>query len=336
MSLRTVYIGRFPRRLVAALVLGTLCSLSPVLLWPQAASSPPAAPVVPASGPGFSTLAAFTLPPTFYVGDKVELRIRLKLDSPGELRIPAEMPHDQWIRVESISITKAKEYSVVHIYFASFAPGTRTFPDINLGSIQLRGIRVTTTSLLSEGRTRLTDPKGQLLLPGSTLILGIAIALVVGLPLLLFVLYRRTRLKVAEMIESRRAKKPWRALKRALDALDRERPPRNARRFYITLIDAIRRYLTVKFGSNFRTVTAREFDTASAKTAVGREAGAVLAEILRFGDLVKFAGTPASEENLTGDLARVREVVGAIEERAERDRGTGGREAAAEGQKVSG
>ena len=328
MSLRSAANGRFRRLLARALFVGELCLLSPALLWAQEAA-PPAAPVVPSSGPGFSTLAAFTLPPTFYVGDKVELRIRLKLDSPGDLRVPAEMPHDQWIRVESISITQAKEYSVVHIYFASFAPGTRTFPDIDLGSVQLRGIRVTTTSLLSEGSTRLTDPKGQLLLPGSTLILGLAIALVVGLPLLLFVLYRRTRRKVAEIIENRRSRRPWRALKRALDALDREKPPRNPRRFYISLIDAIRRYLTVKFGSNFRTVTAREFDSVSTKTAVGPEAGSVLAEVLRFGDLVKFAGAPASEENLTGDLTRVREVIGAIEERAERDRSAGSPEAEA-------
>ncbi len=335
MSTRSAPKGRLLRRLAAGLVLATLCSLSPVLLWPQEVSAP-AAPIVPSSGPGFSTLAAFTLPPTFYVGDKVELRIRLKLDSPATLRAPAEMPHDQWIRIESISITHAKDYSVVHIFFASFAPGSRAFPDINLGGIQLRGIRVTTTSLLSEGRTRLTDPKGQLLLPGSTLILGIGIALLVGLPPLFFVLFRRTRLKLVELIERRRSKKPWRALKRALDALERESPPRNARRFYITLIDAVRRYLTVKFGSNFRTVTAREFVAASNQTTVGRDAGTVLAEILHFGELVKFAGTPASEENLTGDLSRVREVIGAIEERAERDRVSGRREATAEGRKVNG
>ncbi|HUX20916.1 MAG TPA: hypothetical protein VMW69_06725 [Spirochaetia bacterium] len=286
---------------------------------PAQSAAAPTPPVVPSAGSGFSTLAAFTLPATFYVGDRVELRIRLKVQTGTVLQPPTAMPTDQWIRIDSISVTETKDYSVVHIFFVSYAPGVRPFPTIRLGGIELIGIAVTTASLVAEGRTRLTDPKGQLLLPGSTLILGIVIALVIGLPLTGILLYRRFRLKLVELIENRRARRPWRQLKRALDALELERPPRNPRRFYITLIDEIRRYLTLKFGSDFRTVTGREFVSATRSTAVDGDAASGLARIVSFGELVKFAGQSASEDTLSSDINQIRQIVTAVEESVERE-----------------
>jgi hypothetical protein len=229
------------------------------------------------------------------------------------------MPADQWIRIDSISVTETKDYSVLHVYFVSYAPGERAFPTIRLGGIEVSGIRVTTASLVAEGRTRLTDPKGQLLLPGSTLILGIVVALVIGLPLAGILLFRRFRLRLVELVENRRARRPWRQLKRALDALELEKPPRNPRRFYITLIDEIRRYLTLKFGRDFRTVTAREFVTATRSTAVGEDAATGIARIVSFGELVKFAGEPASEATLSSDINHIRQIVTSVEDTVERE-----------------
>lgn len=273
-------------------------------------------PVVPSSGPGFVTLAAFTLPPTFYVGDRVELRIRLKVDGGRLLRSPAQMPSARWIHLDSIDVTDTKDYWVVHISFVSFAPGLRAFPPIALSAITLRGIHVTTASLVSEGKTRLTNPKGQLLLPGSMLILGVAIAFLIGLPLLVLFLFRRIRLGLTELFETRRLRRPWRKLTFALDALGAEKPPRNPRRFYITLVDEIRRYLTAKFESDFRSVTAKEF--SSAVCAVGSEAAEGLASIVSFAELVKFAGAGADEDTLRDDLMRARAIIAIVEAEGER------------------
>lgn len=281
--------------------------------------SSPVPPVVPSTGAGFVTLAAFTLPPTFYVGDRVELRIRLRVTNGVNIRAPAQMPTDKWVRIDSISITQAKGYSVVHVFFDSFAPGERQFPPIDLGGITISGIRVTTASLVSEGHTRLTEPKGQLALPGTTLILAIAVALLIGLPLAFFIMYKRFRYSFTAYLEKRRARRPWRRLSRALDALAAEKPPINPRRFYITLGDELRRYLTLKFGADFRAVTARELAAAARSAAVEDEAAEGLSAVMGFGDLVKFAGADADEDILQRDLLRVREIVGGIEETAERE-----------------
>jgi len=308
-------VKRVPVHQVAGMLAIVFCLVVSAQAAPQAVPTPP---IVPTSGAGFQTLAAFTLPPTFYVGDHVELRIRLKVNDTN-LRAPATMPSDQWIQIDSISITHAKDYSVLHIFFVSFAPGQRAIPEINLGGIILRGIKITATSLASEGRTRLTDPKGQIALPGTTLILGIAVALLIGIPLAFVLLFRRFRYALAAFVEKRRARRPWRQLSRALDALASERPPLNSRRFYITLADELRRYLSQKFGTDFRSVTAREFKTAARTASVEAGAAEGLSAVMSFGELVKFAGTQAGDDVLRSDLARVREIVEGIEETAERE-----------------
>lgn len=279
----------------------------------------PAQPVVPSSGPGFTTLAAFTLPPSFYVGDRVELRIRLKLGDGVALHAPARMPDSKWIRIESIAVSHTSDYSVVHIYFASFAPGERSLPPIDLGGVTLEGIRITTASLVAEGNTRLSDPKGQLALPGTAFFLGLAVALLIGVPLVIVVVFRRFRTTIGDFLENQRARRPWRLLKRVLDGIAAQKPPLDPRSFYITLGDELRRYLTLKFGTDFRAVTAREFTNVARSVSVDENVAAGLAEVMSFGELVKFAGEPASEEMLRHDLARVRSIAEAIEETSERE-----------------
>lgn len=306
--------GRLVRLGIALLLsLGSTGSLRA-----QSASSS-VQPVVPESGPGYTTLAAFTLPPTFYVGDRVELRIRLKLSNGVAIRAPAQMPENQWIKVDSITVSHTSDYSVVHIYFASYAPGERAFPPIDLGEVSLEGIRITTASLVAAGNTRLSDPKGQLALPGTTLILALAVALLIGAPLVIIVLYRRFRTAFGDFLEKQRARRPWRQLRRVLDALAAQKEPLDARGFYITLGVELRRYLSLKFGSDFRAVTAREF--AAVARSVDLEEGAALglSAIMSFGELVKFAGEGAPQEALRRDLDEVRRIAEGIEETAERE-----------------
>lgn len=297
-----------------------------ILLAAPPAASTPAAPVVPSSGAGFKTLAAFTLPPTFYVGDRVELRIRVKIAPGTKLRAPAKMPTDRWITINSISISEGPDYSVIHIFFVSFAPGERALPPIDLGAITLRGIRVTTASLTKGGRARLSPPKGQLLLPGTTLIVGVIVALLIGLPLAFIFIFRRTRRALVAYIENYRARRPWRQLARALDELAKRKPPRDPRSFYIGLVDAVKGYLSAKSGRDFRAVTAREFSEAVGAAETLSAPAGDFAAIVAFGELVKFAGAEASEDNLERDLARVREITEAVETS---ERGGGGRQAEA-------
>lgn len=263
----------------------------------------------------YRVLSSFTLPPTFYVGDHVELRVRLEIANPGAVRLPARMPSNSWIRINSMSLVRGSGSVELRIFFASYAPGDVVMPPIDLGPFTVTGLKVQTASLTAGGAvTHLTEPKRQMLLPGSTLYVAVLIAVLAAIPTLAFVLFGRLLPYLGRILSERRARRPWRRFLAALARLEKAGASRSARDFYIELCAEIRTFLGALTGGNFSAMTAREFSRSVGTVGLSVESQGAFGSILSFGDLVKFAGEEAGAEERTRDVSGARAAGSALEE----------------------
>ena len=115
------------RRLPAALALAALLSL--LAAGPGAAQ------------PGYTVVESGTAPLRFYVGDPVELRLRVRVAAgakAAELRAPAKMPSASWLDVQRVRVAPlgGGEWDV-RIELVSFAPGPTPVPRLDLGAVAL-------------------------------------------------------------------------------------------------------------------------------------------------------------------------------------------------------
>ena len=266
------------------------------------------------AGKPYTLSSSVTLPPDFYVGDHVELRVHLAVPTGSKREAPVKMPQTQWVRVDSIRLLRNPGSVELRIQLVSYAPGIVDVPPIDLGAFTVTGLTVRTASLLTEGgTTRLSDPKPQLLLPGTTFFLALLIAVLIAVPLFFLLVVGRLAPRLAAMLEEHRARRPWNRLSQALTRLESAIGAVDAREFYIRLCEEIRRYLTSSLGRDFSSVTAREFARTAAGREIDAESSSSLAAILSFGDLVKFAGQPALLDERARDLGEARRCAQRLE-----------------------
>ena len=75
-----------------------------------------------AADTGITSVDTIFLPREYYVGDKVELRIKLKIEDGYSLQLPMSLPESSWINLHSVGITEADNNPEVRIVFTSFIP----------------------------------------------------------------------------------------------------------------------------------------------------------------------------------------------------------------------
>ncbi len=269
---------------------------------------------------GYTLVRTLVIPPTFYVGDRVELRLRIQPDKGRSVATPRQLPRDAYLRIDSVTVKRLDTEAEVRIFFASYAPGERELPPIRLGDITLTGIKVRTASLISSGHVTLSQPKGQLFLPGSGLLLALLVALLFGGPPLVVVSIRSARRMVAHLMDRREFERPWVRLRAALSRLDRGEGFDDARGFYIVVSDELRLYLSVRVAPDYLTATGREFAPLTERSLPDLPQARSTVEVMRFADQVKFAGLAAGPEAIARDAGRVREAAEAIEARARSER----------------
>jgi len=251
---------------------------------------------------GYQISRIVFLPPSFYVGDEVELRINLDIDPGLKVKSPESLPRVDWMKFESCTVENEENKSVVRIRFSTFHPGTRTLPDIKLGDIILSEIKIHTESVLDQNTRTLASLRPQLFLPGTRLFLALFIAVVIVLPLLIILLskwlkrFLSTKLKKSrEGRINKRYLKELKKLKEKLQILD-------SRNFYIIFTQLLRWYLTKKTKINYLTSTNREMRSL-AETSL--EDGAItsgLMDIFQSGDLAKFGGISFNWQKKESDL----------------------------------
>jgi hypothetical protein len=255
------------------------------------------------------------LPPTFYVGDTVELRVRISVSEGFVPSEPSELPEPTWIHVRDVRIIPIADDYDIRVAFSTYRPGTGELPSIEMGDIVLSGLEIITDSIIGDEVSKIDEAFGPLPLPGTRLLLALTVGVLVVLPVLLIGGYVTIRRLIAALIDYRRGRRPWRKLDRLLEELKQIRSPVNNREFYLALSDGLRAYLSVRVGDHVSALTSQELQRILRQGYPELpELNKIAAELPRF-DMVKFGGKKASPAKRNQDLASVREAASGLERR---------------------
>ena len=243
----------------------------------------------------FSSSQPILLPPQFYVGDRVEMRILVRVGSGVSLTVPKSLPESHWIVFHSITVAPhGADSQEVRIDFTPYHPGTLPFPPIDLGRVVLRDLNIYVQPVLGSKQVGLRPPFQQLLVPNTRLIIGAVVGVILVVPLFWLGFYRIWRKKLSGIVEKVRENRPYRRLMKNLKQLGQNAGELTARDFYIALLSDLRIYLTRKTGVDCAALTTSEIEPLFPPLLLEDSEHATLVEIFRYGDLVKFAGRSAS------------------------------------------
>jgi hypothetical protein len=258
----------------------------------------------------------FFLPPTYYVGDLVELRVRVAADVvPTE---PRELPEPGWSLIRDVRVIPISGEYDIRIAFSSYVSGSRTLPPIVLGDLILDDLRIDTESLLSEPLPKAETVFDPSYLPGSRLLLSLAVGLLLLVPLLSYFSVIWIRKLILKLHQIRTERRPLRNLTEILEELQAIPSPVNNRNFYIKLTGGFRHYLARKFGEEISSLTSEELEnTLTARCPEVPELTQVAGELLRF-DSIKFGGLKSTPARRGRDLSEVRAAATTLEEYLQR------------------
>jgi len=252
----------------------------------------------------YSIADASFLPVRFYVGDEVELRLRLR--APGkELVTPARLPSTRWLTVRDVQCSSYHPGDwLVRIFFTSFRPGIHTLPALDLGGLLLENVRIETRSILGDAdETKPVGPKGQLALRGTRRTLTALMILVLAGPPLLYVgirlgarAYRSYRLAGQRMAPRNRV---LRELGRLRGRLDECPPPE----LFSQISGLLREYFQVRLSFPASTYTTEElrgaltwyFKQDRDLERPGNDLGARIGALLSRADYIRFGALESSQ-----------------------------------------
>jgi len=254
------------------------------------------------------------VPPEYYIGDPVELRLQVELDRYEILTEPLDFDAPEWVEIRDIEIVQNRETAEVIIKFTSFSPGTRALPDLDFGPFILSDQKIYTKSLVGEGESDLRGLRPQVMIPGARLTFFLLVLAVFVLPYLLYFLIkliiRYTLLAIGKYHSSR----PFRLLSRTLKKLDASLGKIGVRDFYITLTDALRVYLTARTGHDCISATTSEISRLHG-FGLDQTLWERMVSVLKQGDMIKFAGQTLSKEEMKDNLDFLLEICQEIEKR---------------------
>jgi hypothetical protein len=273
--------------------------------------------VLPLSAQSLYTVEQkLSLPPSYYVGDVVELRLTLSLSSDTAIQAPRDLPEAEWGEIRDIRVFSTENGAEIRITFVPFLSGEQKLPPLKLGTIILENITINTNSLVAEEDSELKPPRVQLLLPGTGIYAGLFAALIFIVPALGIIFFRWGKAQIVAIINRHRENQPKRRILRELKRLSEAAAEMKARDFYIELLDEIRNYLSKRFNIDYTVITTKELESRlSLIEEKSRQKS--LITIFRYGDRVKFGGDDASLAARRGHIDRIYQLVAYIEERRE-------------------
>ena len=249
------------------------------------------------------TGTSFT-PPSFYVGDNVELSITLAIDNNLELKEPTVYPLAEWIEIHSIRVEQTDNDAIIYISFTPFAAGTRILPPLDFGSILLNDIKITIQSLLNISRPESRQLQGQLLIPGTRLTMAIFLALASVMPFFLLAFVKLTLIIFQRAGDVFRFHRPLRHLRRLVKRLRADLGAQSPGQWYAQLTEGLRIYLGFRLHRDCRTATTAEIAAMKAFSVADTPQYKLLI-LLKEADMVKFAGQKADERTLRQALYTV-------------------------------
>jgi len=261
---------------------------------------------------GYRVRQVVFLPPHFYVGDTVELRIKVEPEQGYRIRVPSKYPSESWITFHSIRILSGREDTEIRIEFSPFFAGTRTLPEIRLGDVTLKNIKLHTSSLIEEGK-EFAGPMGQVLIPGTRLYVVLLVSILTVIFLIVFPFHARIRRQIERITAGFKAKRPYKNLIRNLTALNKELNKLSSREYYIVLTGEFKQYLSNKTSNPFFSSTTGEITNMASDWLPVDFPSRKLLSVLRRGDLAKFGGKNFSDRRRRKDLEGVREMAKFLE-----------------------
>jgi len=277
-------------------------------------------------------LESVLLPPRFFVGDRVELRLRLEVPpgvsvaAPAAEGLPGGGPPEagedagSWVEVSRIEVQDRRRADAagevqVRVFFTSFAPGKGRLPELDLGGIRLPAQEFTTASV----RTREAEPgfrplRGQLLLPFTGLRLALSVLVLIGVPAALVLLGVWAARVLRRLRELRRRRRPAQRARSALKKLDHGLEQSETTELFVDMSQVLKRYLAERLELPTSSATTAEIDGLLDGAGVAPAVSGRVQEVLRAADTVKFSGRAGRRSAARSSLNKVREIVGWVEE----------------------
>ena len=211
--------------------------------------------------PNYVTETVF-VPPVYFVGDLVEVRLTLLLPEGKTLLPPLSLPGLPWILIRDVQVRHDPPFERVTVKFVPFAPGAKALPPLVLGDVTLEGVRISTNSLLGkDAPSELQPPREQMLIPHTELFVFLAFLLLIVLPLLAWK-FIRPAISLARSLRKRTDRhRAWRQLHKDLKKLQSRALALSGPEFYTQFSHLVRLYLGGRFERDFRTLTASEVRT---------------------------------------------------------------------------
>ena len=268
----------------------------------------------------YSIIESLFLPPEYYVGDPVELRLTLRSRYADSITLPRELPQPSWGTIQDIRMLQKGSDREIRVRFVPFEPGTKTLPPLNLGPLVIADVNVFVSSILTGEDQELRPLRGQLLLPGTQVFLVLLIGGIVLLPVAWFFLFRSLRGSFQRVLRLYQDGKPYRKMQRNIRVMRSAADTVQGRDFYISLLREVREYLSMRFHISAFSLTTKELEEVFAQTLTEAEDRKGLSKLFLHGDMVKFANLPSTITTRMSHLDQVERIVGNIESRERRKR----------------
>ncbi len=247
------------------------------------------------------------IPPSYYVGDRVELRLTLNLRRDGKLMV-SELPDVPQVEIHDILIHQDGHQAEVRIFFSSFQVGSQTLPQINLGAILLDGLRVHTSSLLAEDKQEISALQGQAVLPDTPLVVVITFGIILAVPLFIWLIRRKIVPLFTDLGLRVRQYWPYHQLLSALRKLDAAAYESDMRDFYFRLSREFRLFLSRVLPAVSMTASSSEISRVLEKQSLTPVLTGLIARLLLQFDAIKFGGKVVSDIDKKRDLEKIKTV----------------------------
>ncbi len=273
------------------------------------------------SGEKYNLKKMIFIPPKFYVGDEVELRLEIVPQGGIQLKLPVSIDYaslniSKWLRINKIKVERANstEYTV-RVFFVSFQPGTQVLPDIDLGKFKIRNIQVYTDTVLSPNdNSDLELFRDRLFLPHTLSNLVFVVLLVIGSPIILILLFVYLRRLIIYLILRLRSKKPFIYASLNIKRLEKEIGKIHEKQFYSEATRILKLYLSLKYGKNFDAFTTMELKEAIEEIIGNKNILVDFCRLLAYSDGIKFEGKNSTEREMREFLSKVAVIIKKMEE----------------------
>lgn len=268
-------------------------------------------PALGAQTPSYTVLETLFVPPTYYVGDTVEMRIVILPGQSEDVFASEDLPTQDWVDIKKIEVVpRLPNYEII-VSFVPYMTGSRTLPPLNLGSLTLNDLRIYTSSLL-EG-TELSPPRDQVLLPQTEILLISLLSLLILGPLALWKVHRRIQEGASRLIKAWSKQRPMRKFTRDLQRLKSQLFGLRSREFYRQLQSIVRGYFSAKLDRDLESLTTAELRPV-VETLLDPEKLKLFMDFFRRSDVVIYDDRSLPESQAHEDLDVVERIVKSVEE----------------------